>query len=49
MLTIHQMTMYQPLNFPNFIDIEDCNWHDFIFDWDANSQILVLNTKEIKL
>ena len=28
-----------PLNFPNFIDIEDCNWHDFIFDWDANSQI----------
>ena len=28
-----------PLSFPNFMNIEDCNWHDFIISWDANSQI----------
>ena len=27
-----------PLSFPNFMN-EDCNWHDFINNWDANSQI----------
>ena len=28
-----------PLSFPNFMNIEDCNWHDFIISWDANLQI----------
>ena len=28
-----------PLSFPNFMNIEDCNWHDFIISWNANSQV----------